>query len=239
MRPLLTFPIIFIAIYLAFIGLTVHCDEDYRKDVFEVKLYLNQAYKLRAKSRNESGLGTSELLRFRTQEQLFRLHCRFVENFIRKGDEKFDAYYDDMNNMFAVHERKLANGGSLDQVCYLVDAANQTEADCLLRMVNLWNLFPVEEKVGSPNYNPVGPPNRTYCFQAMWLDVVVPSIGIIIVLLIFGCMIASCVRCCCCKSTFKDKLDFTHDGSSMASMDRVTLKHKLDISEDILSVVTD
>lgn len=77
----------------------------------------------------------------------FRLHCKFMLNFIDLGNKTWVNEYQMATNLIAYYRRLYENGDHTDLVCYFVDTVNQTESDCLLRLVSNPNgePFPVVE----------------------------------------------------------------------------------------------
>ncbi len=74
--------------------------------------------------------------RFQQASSTFRLHCKFMLNFIQLGNGTWEKEFRLATNLIAYYRRLYTNGDHMDLVCYFVDTANQTEADCLLRLVS-------------------------------------------------------------------------------------------------------
>lgn len=67
---------------------------------------------------------------------VFRIHCKFMLNFISLGNKTWEDEYRLATNLFAYYRRLYENGDHTDLVCYFVDASTQAQANCLLRLVS-------------------------------------------------------------------------------------------------------
>ena len=139
--------------------------------------------------------------RFSTNNR-FRLHCCIIYDWIKIQNSSWVAKYKNATNVFAFNLYSILFGSNTinrDQVCYLVNAANQQEANCLLNYMKLnpekfpWlelndsiytNLNPKNSITQQPNV-----PRGTYCHLVkpkvrnaiVWL--IVSAVFLLIILL--------------------------------------------------------
>lgn len=82
-----------------------------------------------------------------SDEIIFRIHCKFMLNFISLGNKTWENEFRLATNLMSYYRRLYENGSHTDIVCYFVDAFTQKQANCLLHLVSdpLGEPFPVVE----------------------------------------------------------------------------------------------